>query len=203
MRLVLQGGELLFDAFAFGSEFGTTLVEVTDEFLVRPVDEFHVAQESLALGIGVADGSTQGFEALLAFLSLCRVERAQVAVEQVVPGSAEDLSGQEVVKPVEEAVLADPEAGRMPFRAVLLLRGAHVVRRPDLGMRGLAEVTSSAHGADHIATQGVDPLGVRMRVRACGGAGALPALADLLSLDEGFQIDRGRLGRSQPRWAGN
>ncbi|MFI7677546.1 hypothetical protein [Actinophytocola sp. NPDC049390] len=78
---LLDFGELGFELFLLGAEFGTPMVDVADEVLVGVVDEFEVADGSLDLEVGVGDGPAESGDLLLSFLLDRGVEVAEVGVE--------------------------------------------------------------------------------------------------------------------------
>jgi hypothetical protein len=58
--LVFGRGELALQFVLAGAQFGAALVDVADEVLVDTVGEFEVADQALALGLGLGDRPAQG-----------------------------------------------------------------------------------------------------------------------------------------------
>ncbi|WP_092529278.1 hypothetical protein [Amycolatopsis arida] len=192
MDLVFQLGESLSELVAFGAQLGPAFVDVPDEVLVDVIGEFEAADQPLALGLVLADGSAHRSDPVGAFALGGLVQDLQVGVQELVSVLAEDLGGQEAGHPVDERVFADPDAGRVSAGSVRLLRRAHHVA---VALGGLAREATTALDAPHVAAKAVDPRRARMLVRPASRSRPFALLGDLLGLHEGFQIDEGFVHR--------
>ncbi|XHU09175.1 hypothetical protein RPX00_03880 [Amycolatopsis sp. WGS_07] len=189
LLLLFDLGELSFElGFAF-VKLVALVIDLSDKFLGRFVEERETADHVLDHASGVVDLAAEGVDALLSLPLSDSPEFASSISEQAPAVGAEDVCGQELVELVDDGIFANPEAprARVPVGDVSLFRSADVV---DVTTAGLAVHASPAGPAEQVGAQQVTALGLGMiDVRVAGAARTEAVAADVLSLQPIVQGD--------------